>query len=421
MSYMQEFREQWRSWVGAALGLSVGAGAQAYSNSLFAPHMLSEFGWSRALFALQGTLSIAMFAIIPVIGRLTDLLGSRRIAFFGVLAMPLAFFAFSLQTGDITLFFVLSILKMMIGATTATLVYCRVVALNFTVARGLALAVCTSAPALLMVFCAPILGGVIENHGWRAGYQALAVISLAVGLLAVSILPSREGVATRAAVPMVAEMAPSDGRDARKDYGQIFRSRVFWLILAAMLLCNATSVITTSQFGLMLVDQGLSLSGVPWLISLYAGSVVIGRFVCGLALDRVSPHLVATISMAMPAIGILLLSGQFGVTPIIAASVMFIGLAQGAEGDLVAYMVAHYFPSAIYGSVAGLISSGMSLSAAAGALSLSYVLYLTDSFVPFFQLMGVATLAGASLFMFLPKRPKATICPERRKGLRDVA
>lgn len=408
MSYVQEFRDEWRSWIGAALGLSVGAGAQAYSNSLFAPHMISEFGWSRALFALQGTLSIAMFAIIPIIGRLTDLFGSRRIAFFGVLAMPLAFLAFSLQTGDITLFFLLSILKMLIGATTATLVYCRVVALNFTIARGLALAICTSAPALLMTFCAPILGVLIENHGWRAGYQALALISLSIGLVAIWILPSRVG-GDAEPPSLVAEPAASEGRNARKDYGAIIESRVFWLILAAMFLCNATSVITTSQFGLMLVDQGLSLPSVPWLISLYAGSVVIGRFACGLALDRVPPHLVATISMAMPAIGILMLSGQFGVTAVIVSSVMFVGLAQGAEGDLVAYMVAHYFPNTIYGSVAGLISAGMSLSAAAGALLLSYVLYLTDSFVPFLQLMGVATLAGATLFMFLPKHPKTAL------------
>jgi MFS family permease len=87
MQYLQEFREKWRSWVGAALGLSVGAATNAYTSGLFAPHMIAEFGWSRAVFALHGTLTIAMFLLIPVVGRLTDLFGSRNVAAIGVLAI----------------------------------------------------------------------------------------------------------------------------------------------------------------------------------------------------------------------------------------------------------------------------------------------------------------------------------------------
>lgn len=392
MKYAGEFREHWRSWVGAALGLSVGAGTQAYSNSLFAPHLIAEFGWDRATFALQGTLAVFMFLIIPFVGRLTDLFGARRIAIFGVVTLPLSYLAFSLQNGSLALFFALSIAKMLIGATTASLVYCRIVALKFTVARGLALAICASAPALLMAVCVPLIGAVVDAHGWRVGYQALAAVTLAVGLLAVAIIPPQHP---------VARTREDDQPRARKDYGTIFRTRAFWIVLGAMFLCNAPNVLVSSQFGLMLVEQEVDLAMVPWLLSLYGTSVVIGRFACGLALDQFPTHTVAAISMAMPAIGLFLLGAELHVSAVIVIAIVCIGLAQGAEGDLVAYIVARYFPKALYGSVAGLVGAGLALASSLGAVALSVILYLTDSFQPFLQLMAVTTLIGASLFLLL--------------------
>lgn len=371
---------------------------QAYSNSLFAPHMIAEFGWSRALFALQGSLSVAMFLIVPLIGRLTDVLGARRIALFGVIAMPLAHIAFSLQTGNIALFFALSIAKMVIAATTASLVYCRFVALSFTAARGLALAICASAPALLMTVGAPLLGGLIEVRGWRAGYQALAALSLTIGLLAVLILP-RDRTANGGRQSEDAGN-PAD-RDAKKDYRTIFAIRAFWIIFIGMFLCNMPTIIVASQFGLMLSEQGVPLSTVPQLVSLYAASVIVGRFACGLALDRLAPHMVAAVSLAMPAVGLLMLGSGVGIMAFISAGVIFIGLAQGAEGDLVAYMVAHYFPKELYGTVAGMIAAGMALSAAVGAITLSVVLNTAGTFYPFLQFMGLLTLIGALQFGML--------------------
>lgn len=395
MQYAREFREHWRSWIGAALGLSVGAGTQAYSNNLFAPHMIAEFGWNRATFALQGTLSVFMFLVIPFVGRLTDLFGARRIATFGVITLPVAYLAFSLQNGSIALFFGLSIAKMIIGATTASLVYCRIVALKFTAARGLALAVCASAPALLMTVCAPVIGAIVDGYGWRVGYQALAGMALLVGLLAVLIIPPQHPVAR------ATETGQGDEYQARKDYATIFRTRAFWIVFGAMFLCNAPNVIVTSQFGIMLVEQDIDLSTVPWLISLYGTSVVIGRFACGLALDHLPAYGVAAVSMAMPAIGLFLLGAELHIPAVIVVAIVFVGLAQGAEGDLVSYIVAHYFPKALYGSVAGLVGASLALASSLGAVALSVILYLTDSFQPFLQLMAVATLIGAALFLLL--------------------
>src|SRR3546814_14812328 len=80
---------------------------------------------------------------MPIIGRLTDRFGVRRIAATGVLAMPLSFIAFSLYRGGIGGYVVIYALQLIFGTATSATVYSRLVAERFNLARGLALALVT--------------------------------------------------------------------------------------------------------------------------------------------------------------------------------------------------------------------------------------------------------------------------------------
>lgn len=384
------------------MGLGVGAGIQSYTGSLFGPSMLAEFGWSRSVFALQGTAALVMFLVVPFVGRLTDLFGARRIAAFGVVALPLSFVATSLQNGNIALFFFLSFLNVMVSSATSGVVYCRLVAVNFTAARGLALAICASAPAVVMALCIPLLGVIVEQYGWRAGYRTLAAVCLVVGLLAIWIIPSHASAvpaSTSGAVAPDASEKPI--RDARAVYRAIFGNAAFWIIFGGMLLCNLPTAVTMGQFGLMLIEQKVAKGDVALVLSVYAACVVVGRFACGLALDRFPTHIVAALSMGLPAIGLLVLGQKVEVIWVVLSASALIGLSQGAEGDLMQYLVARYFPREIFSSVSGLVMGGLALSIVLGALMLSGVLKLADSYLPFLTGAGVITGIGGALFLML--------------------
>ena len=70
-----------------------------------------------------------------------------------------------------------------------------------------------------------------------------------------------------------------------------------------------------------------------------------------------------------------------------------------------AYLVMRYFKPEIFSTVLGMISGALALSMAGGALVLSYVLKVTESYTPFLVLSGVAAIIGASMFLPLRRIP----------------
>src|SRR5690606_1276433 len=83
-------------------------------------------------------------------------------------------------------------------------------------------------------------------------------------------------------------------------YRMIGRNPVFWILLAGILLCNLYHSVTTAQLGVVLGDSIGSGNGVAVLVSIFAAAVIVGRFACGLALDRLPSHLVAAVAMGLP-------------------------------------------------------------------------------------------------------------------------
>ncbi|MGU3502451.1 hypothetical protein [Mycobacterium sp. C31M] len=87
------------------------------------------------------------------------------------------------------------------------------------------------------------------------------------------------------------------------DYRQIGRTAVSWILLGGVLLCNLYHTVTTAQLGVVLGDSltGADTGGqVSLLISVFAVAVIVGRFACGVALDRLPAQAVA---LALPGFG----------------------------------------------------------------------------------------------------------------------
>jgi MFS family permease len=394
--YLAELRQYWRPLLAASAGMGAGFLLNHYVANLFAPHLIAEFGWSRSDFALIGTLGLVTMLIIPFVGRMTDLIGVRLVAAVGVAAFPLTFIAFSLMNGSIVVFAAITALQTFLaGANTSSTVYSRLVAVRFQAARGLALAVAATSPALVGMIGSPLINAVIETSGWRIGYMVVAAYTATMGIAALILIPKSD------AGPPKSGEAGKVKRSAREDYPKIFRASAFWVIAGGFLLCNLIYPLQSSQMKLMLLESGASSQAASWMISLFAAGVMIGRFACGLALDRFPAHLVAAIALGLPALGLLTLGLGFQATGILAASVMIMGLSLGAESDLAAYLVIRYFRMEVYGTVLGLVVMSLALSAVLGALLLSVTLQIADHFRLYMLVSAVMCTAGAFLFLLL--------------------
>jgi MFS family permease len=393
-SYWGEFRTHWRALLAASMGLGFGIGLSAYMGGLFGPKILAEFDWSRSSFALLGSFGLLMLVMQPITGWLTDRFGVRAVSAVGVLSAPIAYIALSTMGGDIRMFFAINVLQIVFGALTTSPVYTRLVAERFERARGLAFSVVMAGPPLTGAIFAPILGGFIEDNGWRAGYQLLGAVTLAFGGIAVLLTPPHKTV----------PRTPEHVAERKGDYARIVANPAFWVLIGGMVLVNIPQALLSAQMKLMLMDSGASSNTATWMITIFAMGVIGGRFVCGATLDRIKAHHVAAFALGMPAIGLLLLASPLDATPMLAVAIALIGLAQGAEGDVGAYLVSRRFDLGVFSLVLALVGAAIAGGSAIGSFILSVTLHHSESYAPFLIVSAVSTLIGALLFLTLDRR-----------------
>jgi MFS family permease len=310
--------------------------------------------------------------------------------------LPLTFLGLSQMDGSISTYKFYFLVQAVLCITTTATVFSRVVVQYIENARGLALAIVASGPAITGAIVGPLLNTYVETNGWREGYIALAVFCAVGGAIALSLIPSERKLAVAHA-----------GRPAgnlRRDYAEIVATRAFWVLLGAMLLCNLPQVLVLSQLTLLLRENGVDAGDAGVMISAFSVGMLVGRFSCGLALDRFPASVVSAIAMGLPSIGLWLLASNLDTAPVLTFSVFLLGLSYGAEGDLVGYLVSRNFNVQIFSSVLGLMTAAIATSSAAGSILLSISLAKTGNYVVFLVACGFAVLLGSLLFLMLKGR-----------------
>jgi MFS family permease len=348
---------------------------------------------------MVGTLGLFSSLTLPFVGRLADVLGVKRTALIGQVAMPLTYLAYSLQDGAITTYIGIFIFQGIGCMTTTATVYARLAVQYVEKARGLALAIVASGPALFGLIVGPLLNGYVESYGWRSGYEALAIFAVVAGIITYLLIPSTPKGEVQAARPM---------RRAREDYPLIFRSTAFWVLAVSMLLCNLPQTIMQAQLKNLMLENGVDGRAVGAIITASMLGMLSGRLLTGLAIDRYNPYWVGFLTMALPSLGLFLVSSSLDAYWLLWAAVYFLGFTYGAEGDVIAYLVARRFGVQIYSSVMGLMTAFMSASTALGAMLLSVTLAATGNFNLYLLIVGTAVLVGSAMLLMLGRREKLT-------------
>ena len=397
MGYRAEFLSHWRPLLAASIGMALGLALNHYVMSLFAPAMIAEFGWSRAKYALVGSTPFVTMFLIPLAGRFTDRIGARNAAAVGFVALPLGYLALSFMNGSFALFLAILVFKSILGTLTTTMVFARVIVERFDKARGIALSIVMSGAPLIAALAVPLIGEVIELYGWRNGFRALAAISVLGGVITFALMGGQRAAA--------AESRRQSHRLTRQEVASLFTSPLFPLAIGGVLLVNIPQLVAASQMKLVLAENGATGLTSTWIVSLYAAGVAIGRILCGLVLDRVAVHKVAIMVLGLPAIGLAALASPYDSVWLVAGSILLMALAQGAEGDIGAYLISRKFALRNYSLIMSFMTVALTLGSATGAVILSYSLSLTDSYASFLWLSAATTVVGAWLFYLTGRHP----------------
>lgn len=396
-AYFGELLQNWRVLLAAGLGMAVGLQMFSYITSIFAPFLIKEFGWARSTFALIGFTMLVTLPTMPIAGRLADRFGAKRMAAIGVALLPLVIWSFSRIDGQFRTYFVCSAGVMAVGCLTSPVTYTRLIVEKFDKARGLALTIVMSAPALTGIFVPPFLTGFMADHGWRDAYQVLAAFVLVAGVIAILLIPKGCGDAPPRKVK--AASAPRE-----RHFGEVLATPAFWAIFAGVLLTTLHTPLHGSQFVVLLNEQGLDGMAAARMVQVYSLGTLIGRIACGLALDHYSSRIVAALSMVLPAFGLSLLASPFDAAWAIGLAVFLVGVTVGAEGDLLSFLVGRYFRMEIFGTALGLCYCALYIASLSGVMLNSALLRAYDTFAPFLWITAGSVLIGSLLFLRLPEQ-----------------
>lgn len=394
MSYFTEFKVNWRSLLATFIGIGTGSAIGHYTLSLFGPELIKEFGWSKADYALIGSLPIVTMLVTPLAGRFTDRFGPRLAAAIGFASMSLGFLAFSMTSGNLWEFFAIWIVQHIFGVLSTSLVFSRLIVEQFDRARGSALSLLMMGPPLSGAIMAPIVAGMMTAEGWRAAFILLAFVSAIGGVVCVTFM-GRGKARERTGVDRSSSSGVTLGR---QELLALVRTRTFLLLVGGMALINIPQVFASSQLKLIVLSTGITDEAATWMVSLYAIGVIIGRAIFGLALDRIRADFVALFALSMPAIGFAILAASVSLVWLLAAGVLVVGLAQGAEGDIGGYLISRHFDLKNYSLILGFVKAGLDGGGAVGAFILSYTLRIGDSYTPFLLFAAVTTVLGAICF-----------------------
>jgi predicted MFS family arabinose efflux permease len=411
MQYLGELRQHWRPLLAATIGLATGMSTAGIVTTALAPSLIRGNGWSQAEFALVGSVALVTSFAFPFIGRLADVLGVRWTALIGMITLPLAYFAYSMMNGNLSVYVAIFFVQSILCVTTTSTVYTRLVVQHIVKARGLALAIAASGPAVTGVIGAPILNAYVEANGWQASYQALAIFAIVAGIITFLLIPAEKRDKTA---------PPPPKRRARDDYPAVFRTPAFWCLLGAMLLCNLPATIMLVQLKLLMLANGITGSGAGVMLAALSVGMLAGRFVAGVCLDRFRADLVSFITLGIPSIGLFLIASSLDAPALLTFAVFCIGFSFGAEGDIVGFLVARHFGVKVYSSVMGLLTFATSFSTASGAALLSFTMSRTGGYNLYLVICGVAVLVGASLLLLLGRGREPTVAEQTAEQAEPV-
>jgi predicted MFS family arabinose efflux permease len=341
----REWRENWRLGLASLIGTGACLSVWPSVSSLFVGPLQEAFGWSRGEIALAQNASLAAAIISPALGRLVDRVGVRPVLLGGLLLTAMAYFLLAIQHGPLPLYYLFYAVLCLVGTATTGLTYTRVVSGAFVGSRGLALAITRSGLALSGALLPSTIFAIIANYGWRMGYVALGVLILLTAL-PTAIFWVR---GTSVAVPR-----KQDAGRSQASMLQLLKNHKIVLVCLASALNYAPIVALLSQFQPLLVGKGLEAANAAALIGVVGVSALVGAVVTGLLVDRIWAPLVACVFTLGPALGCLLLLPDSLELWVAIVALVLLGLGQGAEIDVVAFMIARYFGMRSYASIYGL-------------------------------------------------------------------
>lgn len=347
---MNEFKHGWGPLLAATIGTMCGLlTITNYSQGFFVGPVTNEFGWSPAefFFAFTVTSCIGLFTA-PTIGSLALRFGIKRLGILGLIGHAVAYILMSLNNGSLLLWYLTFAALAILAAGSLPIIWTAVLNGWFVKNRGKAIGIVMAGTGLGAFLLPPIVEFLISNYGWRTAYRAIGIGALAVSLPVVMSLfrekPTSQG---------------DDEKTAQKDSSwgmtraEALRDYRFWVLGSVLFITIFVMVGLISNFERIMSARGLARADIASIAAVMGLTVIFGRLLVGVLVDKFWAPAVAAVFFVLPIISMLLMKYADPSMGVGFAIGIAIGLAAGAELDMLAYLTGRYFGPAHYPAVFG--------------------------------------------------------------------
>jgi MFS family permease len=378
--------------IGVALGTTILPFAAV--DAVRGPMML-ELGWSADQLRISYSLMLWAGAICAwPIGVLTDRFGPRR----AVAAAAVAIALVSLLLPFVGHVWQFNLLFALLGVCSSVgLAYSKVVASLFDQHRGLAFGIFAAAGSALSMTLPQATQQLVHDGGWRGAFSLLGLAALALAPVLYFGLARSEARApgAHAAGPDSKGLKASDAA----------RSRAFWQIVVAGLLCALVSGFVMNAFVAAMPHRGLGEIGDLRKMPIGVMAYLAGPICAGFLLDRTKSPLVAVAAVIGSATTSMIwgvVSSSFGGQPLLIASYALGAFAASAQLPVAGYLLTRYFGLKSFATIFSLQTFIQSV--VIGVCSPLIALWVAPSGdAPLtFAAGALAPLTAAALYLLLP-------------------
>lgn len=367
--------KRWSVLLGCFIGMSVATPAILLQPlGLFLKPVTAEFGWSRTEFSIILSIAAAFNALIlPLAGYLVDRFGARRVAVVGTVLGCGCYAALSLAH-SYGAFIAIIALSVTAGNLASYPAFMGLTQRWFDKRLGLALAITSTGLAVGVAGFSYLIATSVAAHGWRTALIIAGFTAMAVGV-ANLILLVRDN---RGPVPEAERREDSvQAERGGATLGAALQTRDFWLFAIAFLLVIFAVVGCNFHLPAMLSDRGATPALIASIVGIGSAGSLFGRLFTGIMLDRFSVRSVAAVFFLGQAVGFLLLLD--GLRWALLAGFL-LGAVQGAEIDVMGYVVARRFGRSAYARIFGTCFAVMLVGAIIGPIAMGTIFDRTGSY-----------------------------------------
>ena len=386
-----EFSRGWKVLLGSFIGMGVSiVSLSYYAGGIWVKPWQDAFGWSRTEIGTGQSLSTLVIVLTaPFAGRLIDRYGLRSVATVSLFLYGLVLWTTSQMTGSLWMFYSLMILTTLVGVASSPIAFTRAINGWFNKHRGLALGLSLTSTGVAAFLIPRYLTPYVATEGWRSGFFVLfCIVMIAVPIVWLLIRDQPEG--------------RGDMDDAKKvlsgaTFKEATKTRTFWTMSILFFLIAFAVLGLIPSFIPLLQDAGFTPAKAGAMAGIMGLSVMIGRIITGLLVDRIFAPYVTAVIFTLVAFGCLAL-GLGGIDYALPAAIA-LGMAIGAEADLIGFFTARYFGLKNYGTIYGFQYSMFSLGAATSPIVAGYIWDVTGDYDV--ALIGASILLGISVIIAL--------------------